>query len=77
MKITTKRGDKVRFKDICPGDVFQNEYRDTYIKTGEAVILLGSGTTSKVNALFPETGELAVFEDYDIVYKVEAELVIL
>lgn len=77
MKITTKRGDKVRFKDICPGDVFQNEYRDTYIKMGEAVILLGSGTTSKVNALFPETGELAVFEDYDIVYKVEAELVIL
>lgn len=77
MKITTKRGDKVRFKDICPGDVFQNEYRDTYIKMGEAVILLGSGTTSKVNALFPETGELAVFEDYDTVYKVEAELVIL
>ena len=77
MKITTKRGDKVRFKDICPGDVFQNEYRDTYIKTGEAEILLGSGTTSKVNALFPETGELAVFEDYDTVYKVEAELVIL
>lgn len=77
MKITTKRGDKVRFKDICPGDVFQNEYRDTYIKTGEAEILLGAGTTSKVNALFPETGELAVFEDYDIVYKVEAELVIL
>ena len=36
MKITTKRGDKVRFKDICPGDVFQNEYRDTYVKTGEA-----------------------------------------
>ena len=77
MKITTKRGDKVRFKDIRPGDVFQNEYRDTYIKMGEAVILLGSGTTSKVNALFPETGELAVFEDYDTVYKVEAELVIL
>ena len=77
MKITTKRGDKVRFKDICPGDVFQNEYRDTYIKMGEAVILLGSGTTSKVNALFPETGGLAVFEDYDTVYKVEAELVIL
>ena len=40
MKITTKRGDKIRFKDICPGDVFQNEYRDTYIKTGEAKILL-------------------------------------
>lgn len=77
MKITTKRGDKVRFKDIRPGDVFQNEYRDTYIKIGEAVILLESGTTSKANALFPETGELAVFEDYDDVYKVEAELVIL
>ena len=77
MKITTKRGDKVQFKDIRPGDVFQNEYRDTYIKTGEAEILLGAGMTSKVNALYPETGELAVFDDYNIVYKVEAELVIL
>lgn len=77
MKITTKRGDKVRFKDICPGDVFQNEYRDTYIKTGEVKILLEGGVTSKANALFPETGELAVFEDYDVIYKVDAELVIL
>ena len=77
MKITTKRGDKARFKDIRPGDVFQNEYRDTYIKTGEAEILLGAGTTSKVNALYPETGELAVFDDYDVIYKVDAELVIL
>ena len=77
MKITTKSGDKVRFKDIRPGDVFQNEYRDTYIKTGEAEILLGAGTTSKVNALYPETGELAVFDDYDVIYKVDAELVIL
>ena len=77
MKITTKRGDKVRFKDIRPGDVFQNEYRDTYIKMGEAEILLGAGMTSKVNALYPETGELAVFDDYDVIYKVDAELVIL
>ena len=77
MKITTKRGDKVRFKDICPGDVFQNEYRDTYIKTSEAEILMGAGVTSKVNAVYPETGELAVFDDYDIIYKIDAELVIL
>lgn len=77
MKITTKRGDKVRFKDICPGDVFQTECKDTYIKTGEAEILMGTAATCKINALFPETGELAVFEDYDTVYKVEAELVIL
>ena len=77
MKITTKRGDKVHFKDIRPGDVFQNEYRDTYIKMGEAVILLGAGATSKANALYPETGELAVFDDYDVIYKVDAELVIL
>ena len=77
MKITTKRGDKVRFKDICPGDVFQNEYRDIYIKTGEAEILLGAGATSKANALYPETGELAAFDDYDVVYKVDAELVIM
>ena len=77
MNITTKRGDKVRFKDIRPGDVFQDEYRDTYIKIGEAVIMLGDGRTSKANALFPETGELAVFEDDYTVYKFEAELVIL
>lgn len=77
MKVTNKRGDKVRFKDIRPGDVFQNEYRDAYIKTGEAEILLGGGKTSKVNAMYPETGGLAVFDDYDIVYKVDAELVIL
>ena len=41
MKITTKSGDKVRFKDIRPGDVFQNKDRDTFIKTGEAKILMG------------------------------------
>ena len=77
MKITTKSGDKVRFKDIRPGDVFQNKDRDTFIKTGEAEILMGTATTCKVNALYPETGELAVFDDYDFVYKVDAELVIL
>ena len=77
MKITTKRGDKVRFKDIYPGDAFQNEYGDTYIKTGEAKILLECGVTSKANALYPVTGELAVFDDYDIVCKVDAELVIM
>lgn len=77
MKITTKRGDNVRFKDIRPGDVFQNKDRDTFIKTGEAEILMGTATTCKINALYPETGELAVFDDYDIVYKVDAELVIL
>lgn len=77
MKITTKRGDKVRFKDIRPGDVFQNKDRDTFIKTSEAEILMGTATTCKINALYPETGELAVFDDYDIVYKVDAELVIL
>lgn len=77
MKITTKSGDKVRFKDIRPGDVFQNKDRDTFIKTGEAEILMGTATTCKINALYPETGELAVFDDYDFVYKVDAELVIL
>ena len=77
MNITTKRGDKVRFNDIQPGDVFQTEYRDTYIKVGEAIIVLEDGTTSKANALSLETGILAVFEDYDTIYKVEAELVIL
>ena len=77
MKITTKRGNKVRFKDIRPGDVFQNECKDTYIKTSEAEILMGAGVTSKVNAMYPETGELAVFDDYDIIYKIDAELVIL
>ena len=77
MNITTKRGDKVRFNDIQPGDVFQTEYRDTFIKVGEAVIILEDGTTSKANALCLETGILAVFEDYDTIYKVEAELVIL
>ena len=77
MKITTNSGDKVRFKDIRPGDVFQNKDRDTFIKTGEAEILMGTATTCKINALYPETGELAVFDDYDFVYKVDAELVIL
>lgn len=77
MKITTKHGDKVQFKNIPLGDVFQNEHGYTYIKMSEAVIHLYNGTTTKVNALFPETGELAMFEDYDTVYKVEAELVIL
>lgn len=77
MKITNKRGDKAKFREIIPGGVFQNEYRDTYIKMSEAVILLEDGTTCKANALFPETGELARFEDGDVVYSVEAELVIL
>ena len=77
MKITTKRGDKVRFKDIRPGDVFQTECKDTYIKTGEAEILMGTAATCKINAMCPETGELAVFDDCDIVYKIDAELVIL
>lgn len=49
MNITTKRGDKVRFNDIQPGDVFQTEYRDTYTKVGEAVIVLEDGTTSIVS----------------------------
>lgn len=77
MKITTKCWNKVLFKDIQPGDVFQTEYRDTYIKVGEAVIVFGEGRIGKANALFPETGELAAFEDDYTVYKVEAELVIL
>lgn len=77
MKITTKRGDKVRFKDIRPGDVFRNEDRDTFIKIGEAEILMGTAATCKINAMCPETGELAVFDDYDVIYKVDAELVIL
>ena len=77
MKITTKRGDKVRFKDLCPGDVFQNEYRDTYTKMGEVKILFEAGATRKANALYLETGELAAFDDYDVVYKVDAELVIM
>ena len=77
MKITTKRGDKVRFKDIRPGDVFQTECKDTYIKTGEAEILMGTAATCKINAMCPETGELAVFDDYDVIYKVDAELVIM
>lgn len=77
MKITTKRGNKVQFKDIQPGDVFQNEYGDTYIKMSEAEILIGNGATCKANALYPENGEPATFEDYDIVYKVDAELVIM
>ena len=77
MKITTKRGDKVRFKDIRPGDVFQTECKETYIKTGEAEILMGAAATCKINAMCPETGELAVFDDYDFVYKIDAELVIL
>ena len=77
MKITTKRGDKVRFKDIRPGDVLQNEDRDTFIKIGEAEILMGTAATCKINAVCPETGELAVFDDYDVIYKVDAELVIL
>ena len=77
MKITTKSGDKVRFKDIRPGDVFQNKDRDTFIKIGEAKILMGTAATCKINAMCPETGELAAFDDYDIVYKVNAELVIL
>ena len=77
MKITTKRGDKVRFKDSRPGDVFQNEDKDTFTKTGEAEILMGTAATCKINAMCPETGELAVFDDYDLVYKIDAELVIL
>ena len=77
MKITTKRGDKVRFRDIRPGDVFQNEDRDTFIKIGEAEILMGSAATCKINAMCPETGELAAFDDYDVIYKVDAELVIM
>ena len=77
MKITNKCWDKVLFKDIQPGDVFQTEYRDTYIKVGEAVIVFGEGMIGKANALSPETGELAVFEDDHTVYEVEAELVIL
>ena len=77
MKITTKSGDKVRFKDIRPGDVFQNKDRDTFIKIGEAKILMGTAATCKINAMCPETGELAVFDDYDAIYKVDAELVIL
>lgn len=77
MKITTKRGDKVRFKDIRPGDVFQNEDRDTFIKIGEAEILMGTAATCKINAMCPETGELAVLNDYDVIYKIDAELVIL
>ena len=77
MKITTKRGDKVRFKDIFPGEVFQNEYRYTYIKVDEAEILLEAGETSKANALYLDTGELAAFDNYDVVYKVDAELVIM
>ena len=77
MKITTKSGDKVRFKDIRPGDVFQNKDRDTFIKTSEAKILMGTAATCKINAMCPETGELAVFDDYDVIYKVDAELVIL
>lgn len=76
MKITTKRGDKVRFKDIRPGDVFQNEDRDTFIKTSEAEILVGTAAC-KINTMCPETGELAVFDDYDLIYKIDAELVIL
>ena len=77
MKITTNRGEKVRFNDIRPGEVFQDQYRETYIKTSEGVVTLASGTTSKVNALFLETGNMAVFEERDAVYKVDAELVIL
>ena len=77
MKITTKHGDKVRFKDIRPGDVFQNGDRDTFIKTGEAKILVGTAATCKINAMCPETGELAVFDDYDLVHKIDAELIIL
>ena len=77
MKITTKRGDKVRFKDIRPGDVFQSEGRDTFIKIGEAEILMGTAATCKINTMCPETGELAVFDDYDVIYKVDAELVIM
>ena len=77
MKITTKRGDKVRFKDIRPGDVFPNEYRGTFIKTDEAEILMRTAATYKINAMCPETGELAVFDDYDVIYKIDAELVIM
>lgn len=77
MKITNRREDKALFKDIQPGDVFLTEYRDAFIKVGEAVIVFGEGRTGKANALFLETGELAVFEDDYTVYKVEAELVIL
>lgn len=77
MKITTKRDDKVRFKDIRPGDVFQNEDRDTFIKISEAEILMGAAATCKINAMCPEPGELAAFDDYDVIYKVDAELVIM
>lgn len=77
MKVTTKRRDKVQFKNIRLGDVFQNEYGYTYIKMSEAVVHLYNGTTAKVNALFLETGKPAMFEDYEDVYRVEAVLVIL
>ena len=38
---------------------------------------MGTAATCKINAMCPETGELAAFDDYDVIYKVGAELVIL
>lgn len=65
MKITRKGGNVVTFKDIKQGDYFK--YADmSYIRCEE---------TNNINAVCLSDGELTDFDDYDMVIKIDAEIV--
>ena len=76
MLVVNKRGNEIKIKDIYPGETFQDFDRDTYIKTREMTIALDDGETCRVNAVKLSDGDVAYFIDHEIVYRVDAEVVI-
>lgn len=75
MQIVNKRGNEVKVKDIYPGEVFQDFDRNTYIKTVEMSLTI-AGDTCKANAVNLTDGDVEYFSDHDVIYRVEAEVVI-
>lgn len=75
MQIVNKRGNEVKMKDIYPGETFQDFDRNTYIKTREMSLEI-DGDTCKANAVNLADGDIEYFSDHDVVYRIDAEVVI-
>ena len=76
MRIVSKRGNGLKIKDLYVGETFQDFDRETYIKIREMTIVLDDGKTGRANAVKLSDGDVEYFDDYEIVYQVDAEVVV-
>ena len=75
LKITRRKGISVEVRNLTVGEVFEDENGHIYQKVNK--IIYGSGEKKvQLNAVALLNGQLIWFDDYESVYRCNAELII-